>query len=104
MIGRPKEVDRDLNTVPTGSCRLRMRLWSVFDHLFGWSNYGGNKSPTTDVERRNMDLGYRAILFALEKLTKEKEFFFFFPGSSNCVLFKGAHLTSGKLATSPVRH
>ncbi|GBO39811.1 hypothetical protein AVEN_226880-1 [Araneus ventricosus] len=40
-----------------GSCRLRMRLRSVFDHpLFVWSNYDGNKSPTTDVERRFMDL------------------------------------------------
>ncbi|GBN97631.1 hypothetical protein AVEN_34013-1 [Araneus ventricosus] len=27
---RSKEVDGDLSTVPTGSCRLRMRLGSVF--------------------------------------------------------------------------
>ncbi|GBN44333.1 hypothetical protein AVEN_40042-1 [Araneus ventricosus] len=39
-----------------------MRLGSVFDHpLFDWSNYDGNKSQAT--ERRNMGLGYRAILF-----------------------------------------
>ncbi|GBN69304.1 hypothetical protein AVEN_176637-1 [Araneus ventricosus] len=40
-----------------------MRLESVFDHpLFGRSNYDGNKSPMI-LKRRNMDLGYRAILF-----------------------------------------
>ncbi|GBN39543.1 hypothetical protein AVEN_209786-1 [Araneus ventricosus] len=58
MIGRLKEVDRDLITVPTGSCRLRMHFGSVFYHpLFGWSKYEDNKSLTADVERRNMDLG-----------------------------------------------
>ncbi|GBL73054.1 hypothetical protein AVEN_128216-1 [Araneus ventricosus] len=61
---RKVEVDRDLSTVPDSSCRLRMRLGSLFDHLlFGWSNYDVNKSPTTDVEFQNMDLGDRAILF-----------------------------------------
>ncbi|GBO04090.1 hypothetical protein AVEN_15691-1 [Araneus ventricosus] len=46
-------------------------------------------------------------LFVLEKLTIEKEFIFFsprFPGGPNCLLFKGAYLPSGKLATSPVRY
>ncbi|GBM21743.1 hypothetical protein AVEN_118274-1 [Araneus ventricosus] len=66
-------LDKDLSTVPTGSC---MRLGSVFDHpLFGWSNYDSNKFQTP--ERRNMGLGYRLFyLFALEKITTEKELFF----------------------------
>ncbi|GBM60014.1 hypothetical protein AVEN_147581-1 [Araneus ventricosus] len=55
-----------------------MLLESVFDHpLFGWSNYDDNKSPTTVLERRTWALGTGLLyLFALEKLTIEKEFFF----------------------------
>ncbi|GBL93949.1 hypothetical protein AVEN_76680-1 [Araneus ventricosus] len=74
-----------------------MRLGSVFDHpLFGWSNYDGNKSSTTVLERRNRALGAELFhLFALEKLTKEKKLFFPLPhflGGPNCLLFKGTHL------------
>ncbi|GBM80103.1 hypothetical protein AVEN_218269-1 [Araneus ventricosus] len=109
MIRRSKEVDRELSAVPTGSCRLRMRLGSIFDYqLFGWSNYDGNKFPTTDVERRNMDLGHRAILFICFRKTYYRERVLFssptLVGGPNCLLFKGAHLPSGKLATSPVHH
>ncbi|GBL76882.1 hypothetical protein AVEN_224262-1 [Araneus ventricosus] len=55
-----------------------MRLASVFDHLlFGWSNYDGNKSPTTVLERRTWALGTGLhYLSALEKFTIEKEIFF----------------------------
>ncbi|GBN44403.1 hypothetical protein AVEN_70284-1 [Araneus ventricosus] len=38
--------------------QLHMHLGSVFDHPNrGWSNYDGNKSPTTVLERRNLDFG-----------------------------------------------
>lgn len=62
---------------PQYSCRLR--LGSVFDHpLFGWSNYDGNKSSTTYVNAETWTLGTGLFYwFALEKLTLEKEFFFF---------------------------
>ncbi|GBM52468.1 hypothetical protein AVEN_36319-1 [Araneus ventricosus] len=81
MIGRLKEVDRDLSTVPTGSCRVRKHLGSVFDHpLFSWSNYDSNKSPTTDVKCQNMDLGYRAILFiCFRKAYYREKVNFFYP-------------------------
>ncbi|GBM40991.1 hypothetical protein AVEN_250313-1 [Araneus ventricosus] len=55
-----------------------MRLGSVIDHpLFGWSNYDGNKSPTTVVECRNTDLGTGLFyLFALEKIISKASSFF----------------------------
>ncbi|GBL79623.1 hypothetical protein AVEN_18178-1 [Araneus ventricosus] len=86
-----------------------MRLGSLFDPLlFGWSDYDGNKSPTTVVERRNMELGYRAILFICFREAYYRERVLSssptLPGDPNCLLFKGAHLPSGKLTTSPVRH
>ncbi|GBL97473.1 hypothetical protein AVEN_162937-1 [Araneus ventricosus] len=38
--------------------QLHMRLGTVFDHpLFGWSNYDGNKSPTTVLEAETWTLG-----------------------------------------------
>ncbi|GBM52613.1 hypothetical protein AVEN_16729-1 [Araneus ventricosus] len=86
-----------------------MHLGSVFDHpLFGWSNYDGKKSPTTVLESRNMGFGYRAILFVRFRKACYRERVLFFsptiPGGPNRLLFKGANLPSGKLATSPVRH
>ncbi|GBN52251.1 hypothetical protein AVEN_141891-1 [Araneus ventricosus] len=58
MIGRSKEVDRELSTVPTGcNCVCVLGRYSTTC----WSNYDGNKSQTT--ERQIMGLGYRAILF-----------------------------------------
>ncbi|GBN96373.1 hypothetical protein AVEN_216912-1 [Araneus ventricosus] len=74
MIGRSKEVDRDPSTVPTGSRNCVLGRYSTTR----WSNYNGNKSPTTVLERRNMGTGL-FYLFALEKLTIEKEFFFSLP-------------------------
>ncbi|GBN07682.1 hypothetical protein AVEN_75972-1 [Araneus ventricosus] len=57
-----------------------MRLGSVFYHpLFCWSNYDSNKSQTT--ERRNMGLGYRAILFVCFRKAyyRERVHFLFLP-------------------------
>ncbi|GBN61584.1 hypothetical protein AVEN_47841-1 [Araneus ventricosus] len=92
-----------------GQLQLCIRSGSVFDHsLFGWSNYDGNKSQTTVVERRNMDLEYRDILFICFRKAYYRERVLFvsstLPGGPNCFLFKGAHLPSGKLGTSPVRY
>ncbi|GBO27099.1 hypothetical protein AVEN_267381-1 [Araneus ventricosus] len=86
-----------------------MRLGSVFNHpLFGWSNYDGNKSSMTDVERRNMDLGYKDILFICFRKAyyRERVLFFSLPHFLEPKLstVKGDHLPSGKRATSPVRH
>ncbi|GBM30174.1 hypothetical protein AVEN_134216-1 [Araneus ventricosus] len=97
MIGRSKELDRELSTVPTVA---------IANPLFGWSNYDGNKSQTT--ERRNMGLEYKAILFVCFRKAYYRERVLFLLSHTswgpNLLLFKGSHLPSVKLATSPVHH
>ncbi|GBM25688.1 hypothetical protein AVEN_207460-1 [Araneus ventricosus] len=91
MIGRSKEVDRELSTVPTGSCYCVCVL--------GWYSTtrcsAGRITTAINPKRLNAEtwaLGTGLFyLFALEKLTIEKEFFFFsptLPGGPNCLLFK----------------
>ncbi|GBM25687.1 hypothetical protein AVEN_207459-1 [Araneus ventricosus] len=97
MIGRSKEVDRELGTIPTGSCNCVCVLGRYSTtRCFGWWNYGGNKSQTTEC--RNMGLGYRAILFVCFRKAhyREKVLFFSLPH------FMGAQIVfclRGQLAT-----
>ncbi|GBM10300.1 hypothetical protein AVEN_50015-1 [Araneus ventricosus] len=94
MIGRSKEVDRDLSTVPTGGCNCVCVLGRYSNTSFST----GRITTAINPQRRlwnaeTWTLGTGLVyLFALEKLTIEKEFFFFsptLPGGTNCFLFKG---------------
>ncbi|GBL73889.1 hypothetical protein AVEN_230834-1 [Araneus ventricosus] len=59
MIGRSKEVDRELSTVPTGSCNCVC----VLGRYSTTRCSAGRITTAINPERRNMGLGYRAILF-----------------------------------------
>ncbi|GBN08046.1 hypothetical protein AVEN_134287-1 [Araneus ventricosus] len=79
MIGRSKEVDRELSTVPTGSfnCVYVLGLYSTTPCS------AGRIMTAINPKRLNAEtwaLGTGLFhLFALEKLTIEKEFFFSLP-------------------------
>ncbi|GBL96569.1 hypothetical protein AVEN_207756-1 [Araneus ventricosus] len=93
MIGRSKEVDRELSTVPTGSCNCVC----VLGRYSTTRCSAGRITTAINPKRLNAEtwaLGTGLFyLFALEKLTIEKQFFFFLsptlPGGPNCLLFKG---------------
>ncbi|GBL72362.1 hypothetical protein AVEN_115299-1 [Araneus ventricosus] len=92
MIGRSKEVDRELSTIPSGSCNCVC----VLGRYSTTSSSAGRISTAINPKRLNAEtwaLGTGLFyLFALEKLTIKKEFFSFsptLPGGPNCLLFKG---------------
>ncbi|GBM21472.1 hypothetical protein AVEN_161077-1 [Araneus ventricosus] len=80
-------LDRDLSTVPAGSCNCICVL--------GWYSttrcLGGR--ITTAINPQNMGLGYKAILFhCFRKAYYRERYLFFSPtlsGGPNCLLFKG---------------
>ncbi|GBO33652.1 hypothetical protein AVEN_141286-1 [Araneus ventricosus] len=76
MIQRSKEVDRELSTVPTGSCNSVCVLGR-----YSTTRCSADRITTAINPKRlnaeTWDLGTGLFyLFALEKLTIEKEFFF----------------------------
>ncbi|GBL80597.1 hypothetical protein AVEN_225280-1 [Araneus ventricosus] len=81
MIGRSKEVDRDLSTVPTDSCNCVSVLGRYSTTLCS----AGRITTAINPQRRFWNAETWALgtalfyLFALEKLTIEKEFFFSLP-------------------------
>ncbi|GBN69147.1 hypothetical protein AVEN_171469-1, partial [Araneus ventricosus] len=79
MIGRSKEVDRELSTVPTGSCNCVCVLGRSSTARCS----AGRITTAINPKRLNAEtwaLGTGLFyLFALEKLTIEKEFLFFSP-------------------------
>ncbi|GBL79306.1 hypothetical protein AVEN_92514-1 [Araneus ventricosus] len=107
MIGRSKEVDRKFSTVPTGSsncvcvlCRYSTTRCSA-----------GRITTAINPKRLNAEtwvLGTRLFyLFALEKLTIEKEFFFPLPhflGAQIVFCLRGplAIGQAGNLASPPL--
>ncbi|GBL58757.1 hypothetical protein AVEN_68700-1 [Araneus ventricosus] len=101
MIGRSKEVDRDLSTVPTGSCNCVCVLGQYSTNRC--SNYDGNKSQTT--ERRNMGLGYRYILFVCFRKAYYRERILFFLSHTQIVFCLRSPLAigqAGNLASPPL--
>ncbi|GBM00510.1 hypothetical protein AVEN_111738-1 [Araneus ventricosus] len=103
MIGRSKEVDRELSTVPTGS----------FNYVCVLGRYSttrcsaGRITTAIDPQRLFWDAEAWVLgtgLFYLFAYYRTRVFFSpTLPGDPNCLLFKGTHLPSDKLATSPVR-
>ncbi|GBM31795.1 hypothetical protein AVEN_166901-1 [Araneus ventricosus] len=84
---------RDLSIVPTGSCNCVCVL--------GWNSTtrcsAGRITAAINPER---SISFRKACYR-EKLPFFLSHTFWGP---NCLMFKGAHLPSGKLATSPVHH
>ncbi|GBN00608.1 hypothetical protein AVEN_167531-1 [Araneus ventricosus] len=79
MIGRSKEVDRELSAIPTGSCNCVC----VLGRYSTTRCSAGRITMAINPKRLNAEtwaLGTGLFyLFALEKLSKEKEFFFSLP-------------------------
>ncbi|GBO34231.1 hypothetical protein AVEN_221119-1, partial [Araneus ventricosus] len=80
-------LDKDLSTVPTGSCNCVCVL----------GRYSTTRCSagriTTAINPQSMGLGYRAILFhCFRKAYYRERYLFFSPtlsGGPNCLLFKG---------------
>ncbi|GBN28569.1 hypothetical protein AVEN_59823-1 [Araneus ventricosus] len=98
MIGRSKEVVRELSTVPTGSCNCVCVLGRYSITCCS----AGRITTAINPKRLNAEIWALGTglfhLFALEKLIIEKGFFSLpiRPGGPNCLLFKGSscHRTS----------
>ncbi|GBO28357.1 hypothetical protein AVEN_213759-1 [Araneus ventricosus] len=91
MIRRSNEVDRELSTVPTGSCNCVC----VLGRYSTTRCSAGRITTAINPKRLNAErwaLGTKLVyLFALGKLTIEKESFSSptLPRGPNCLLFKG---------------
>ncbi|GBN71313.1 hypothetical protein AVEN_201369-1 [Araneus ventricosus] len=114
MIGRSKEVDKELSTVPTGSFNCVCVLC-----LYSTTRCSAGRITTTAINPKRLNAETWALgiltsirrlfhLFALEKLTIEKEFFFSLPhflGAQIVFCLRGplAIGQAGNLASPPLR-